>query len=466
MAPRDLRHPLERNPGPPAVKTDRAPTRLHVLFGKEWDRHALADMQARGEIALTYSGFDLFRFPANARLLAFDAPRFVDRFCARYGGRVDAVLSNNEQFGAVLAAAVTSKLGLPGNHAEAVLRAHHKLACRDAQRRVAPEAVPRYAPLGIALDDPRAADARAIAAAVDASGLDFPLFVKPVKATFSVLARRVDNARELAAHLTFSRFERLIIRKLVQPYADLARQLAPQLVQGARAATGMLLEEPVAGRQINIDGYVTHGKARFFGTVDAHMYPQEANGAFHFLRWAYPSAQPRAMLDEAFRLTRALLAELGYSHGFFNAEFFILPDGRLQFIEINPRAASQFADFYRWVNGLDVHRMQVALALGRDPEAVARVAPIAQVAASFVYRKFDGTSIEQLPSSEQLGWLAREYPQARLMTYAKRGNALAREYKWLGSHRYAVLNLCAEDEAKLFAAHDRISARLGWPAQR
>lgn len=463
MAPRDPHVPFEhsatRGVGTP-------PVRLHVLFGKEWDRHALADMQARGEIALTYSGFDLFRFPANARLLTFDAPRFIDRFCKRFDRRVDAVLSNNEQFGAVLAAAVARRLGLPGNHAEAVLRAHHKLACRDAQRRVAPAAVPRYAPLGIALDDPRAAEPRTIAAAVDASELAFPLFVKPIKATFSVLARRVDSARELAAHLTFSRFERLIIRKLVQPYADLACQLAPHLVLGHHTATGMLLEEPVVGRQISIDGYTIKGEPRFFGVVDAHMYPQETNGALHFLRWAYPSAHAPAVLEKALQLTRALLAELGYSHGFFNAEFFVLPSGHLQFIEINPRAASQFADFYRWVHGLDVHRMQVALALGRDPEQVARVTPIAHVAASFVYRKFDGTSLKRPPSPEDLAWLEREYPQARLMIYAKRGPGLAREYKWLGSHRYAVLNLCARDDAELFAAHDRISGRLGWPAQR
>lgn len=50
------------------------------------------------------------------------------------------------------------------------------------------------------------------------------------------------------------------------------------------------------------------------------------------------------------------------------------------------------------------------------------------------------------------------------MVYAERGAALAREYKWLGSHRYAVMNLCAEDEARLRARYEAICVRLGWPA--
>ncbi|MDL1860726.1 hypothetical protein FBR04_06815 [Betaproteobacteria bacterium PRO7] len=47
---------------------------------------------------------------------------------------------------------------------------------------------------------------------------------------------------------------------------------------------------------------------------------------------------------------------------------------------------------------------------------------------------------------------------------AKRGAALAREYKWLGSHRYAVMNLCAPDEARLRARYEAICRRFGWPA--
>ncbi len=431
-----------------------------MLFSKEWDHGAFAPQLAAGEIELAFEGFDLFRFPGNARLLAFDARSFVDRVCAKYAGRVDAVLSNNEQFGALLAAVIAQRLGLPGNDPRAVALAHHKLASREAQRRVAADAVPHFAPLGLALDDPRAHDARALQAAVAASELAWPLFVKPIKATFSVLARRVDSAQDLARHLRFGAFERRIIRRLVQPYAQVAAQVAPGLADPA----GMLLETPIAGHQVNVDGYVFGGDVRILGLTDALMYPHEANGAQHFLRFAYPAriaADVRARIE---RLTRLLLAELGFVHGFFNAEFFVRPDGRVQFIEVNPRLASQLADLYRWVDGRDVYRMLVAAARGRDPETVARLPPAAGAAASFVWRKFDGTGAERLPTRADLDWLAREHADARLMLYAKRGAALAREYKWLGSHRYAVMNLAAADESRLRARYEAICARFGWPA--
>ncbi|GAB4466455.1 MAG: hypothetical protein OHK0044_06340 [Burkholderiaceae bacterium] len=461
----DTLRPLTRLPALSTVRHPTAarlarPARVLVVFGKEWDRGAFAPQLAAGEIELAFEGFDLFRLPANARLLAFDAWRFVDRICAKYGGRADAVLSNNEQFGALLAAVIAQRLRLPGNDPRAVALAHHKLACREAQRRVAADAVPRFAPLGIALDDPRAHDARALQAAVAASDLGWPLFVKPIKATFSVLARRVDSAQELARHLRFGPFERRIIRRLVRPYAQITAQLAPGLVDPA----GMLLETPMAGHQVNVDGYVFRGAVRIVGMADALTYPNEANGARHFLRFAYPSrigADVRARIE---RLTRLLLAELGFAHGFFNVEFFVRADGRVQFIEVNPRLASQLADLYRWVDGHDIYRMLVALACGRDPATVERLAPVAGAAASFVWRKFDGTGTDRLPTRTDRDWLAQEHPGARLMLYPKRGAALAREYKWLGSHRYAVMNLSADDEAQLRARYEAICSRFGWPA--
>jgi hypothetical protein len=449
-----------RNPARRISVKAKRPARILVVFGKEWDRDAFAPQLEAGEIELAFEGFDLFRFPHNAQLLSFDAWKFVDRICAKYAGRIDAVISNNEQFGALLAAVIAQRLGLPGNDPRAVVLAHHKLACREAQRRVAADAVPRFAALGLALDDPRARDPRALQAAVTANDLGWPLFVKPIKATFSVLARRVHSADELARHLSFGPIERRIIRRLVRPFSQIASQLAP----GLPDAAGMLFETPMAGHQVNVDGYVFRGDVRFAGMADALMFPNEANGARHFLRFAYPSRITAAVRKRIERLTRLLLAELGFVHGFFNVEFFVRPDGRVQFIEINPRLASQLADLYRWVDGRDVYRMLVALARGRDPETIERLAPVAGAAASFVWRKFDGTSADRLPSRADLDWLARHHRDARLMLYAKRGAALAREYKWLGSHRYAVMNLSAYDEPQLRSRYEEICARFGWPA--
>jgi hypothetical protein len=45
------------------------------------------------------------------------------------------------------------------------------------------------------------------------------------------------------------------------------------------------------------------------------------------------------------------------------------------------------------------------------------------------------------PTRAQLERVRRDYPTRGLMLYLKRGAALAREMKWLGSYRYAVVNM-------------------------
>jgi hypothetical protein len=48
------------------------------------------------------------------------------------------------------------------------------------------------------------------------------------------------------------------------------------------------------------------------------------------------------------------------------------------------------------------------------------------------------------------------------MLYLKRGGSLAREMKWLGSHRYAVLNLPGRDRTDLYTRYRDIRDTLGF----
>jgi ABC-type multidrug transport system fused ATPase/permease subunit len=55
-------------------------------------------------------------------------------------------------------------------------------------------------------------------------------------------------------------------------------------------------------------------------------------------------------------------------------------------------------------------------------------------------------------------------PDALLFTYPRRGHALARDFKWLGSHRYGILHLQGSDAAHLRHRAEAASDLLGWPA--
>jgi len=121
-----------------------AARRILLLFPKDWDREALEHPRYRGRYEFLFEGFDLFRFPENARLLTFDVRRYVDRLVRRYRGRIDGVFSNNEHFGALIAAVLAQRLGLPGTDPAVVIAAQHKYYARCLQRRILPEAVPDF----------------------------------------------------------------------------------------------------------------------------------------------------------------------------------------------------------------------------------------------------------------------------------------------------------------------------------
>ena len=97
-----------------------APQRLGLLFNYDWD--ALAFDALSPPFAFDRAGFDLFSFPSNVRLAGFDLERFAQRQARRGQARGWAgVLSHHEQFGALAAAMVAERLGLPGTPVNAVL---------------------------------------------------------------------------------------------------------------------------------------------------------------------------------------------------------------------------------------------------------------------------------------------------------------------------------------------------------
>jgi Carbamoyl-phosphate synthase L chain, ATP binding domain len=207
---------------------------------------------------------------------------------------------------------------------------------------------------------------------------------------------------------------------------------------------------------------VHEGRVHALGVVDAIMYP----GTQAFMRWEHPSRLAPAVQRRALDVAQRFLNAIGYTHGFFNLEFFYDErDDSLRVIECNPRLASQFSDLYERVHGTNLHAMAVALALGDDPQSLPRSRPTAGVAASIVYRAFDPRGpVPHQPTSGQRAALAAAHPDALLFSFAKRGRALARDFRWTGSHRYGIVHLGAADREQLRQRCEDASTILGWPA--
>ncbi|MFO1216943.1 MAG: ATP-grasp domain-containing protein [Burkholderiaceae bacterium] len=419
--------------------------RTLALFNFDWDREAFDRLAPQWDV--DRAGFDLFTFPSQLRLAWFDLQRFVDGLARRARRhRWRAVVSHHEQFGALAAAMLAERMGWPGTPVRAVLACQHKLHARRVLQQVCPEAGIAFEPLAARYGEPIP------------QGLRYPVFVKPVKAAFSVLARTVRSHAELTAMTRFGPAEAWIIRRLVEPFERIARERLPS----AGSAHGLMLEAPVRGTQHNLDGWVHRGQVRSLGVVDALMYP----GTEAFMRFQAPSRLPHGVQQRAQEIAARFLQAVGFDHGFFNMEFFHEADtGHVKVIEFNPRLASQLADLYRRVSGLDPHAGSLALAHGEDPWPAMQGAATAGAAASFVFRAFDAQSVPPMPGAAQRRAWRAAFPDGWLAAMPKTGRGLARDFKWLGSHRYGVLHLGGADEHDLHERYRRACTLLGWPAE-
>ena len=415
--------------------------RVLVLFPDEWDRAAASDPRYRGRYEFAFEGFDLFSFPDNVRLFTFDALGFVERVVRRYARhRLDAVVTSDEQFGPFLATLIAERLGLPHGSLEAILTIQHKFHARQAFARIAPEANPAFGILR--RDFARPADVP----------LPYPFYVKPAKAAFSVLARRIDSFEELRRHTRFGRFERAIIERLVRPFGEVMR------------AHSRLYEEPFSmvcegiapGRQVTINGFARAGAVTMLGVVDSIMYP----GTDQFQRFQYPSTLPAAAIARAEALATRLVQGLGFGHGMFNMEMRFDPaTGEPRVIEINPRAAGQFYDLFERVDGYSLFEALLELESGGEPVIRHREGRDRH-AASFVLRDLSGEGLARWPAAREIAALKAAHPDAHVMIYRKRGADLRREMKWLGSYRYGVFNVGAASVEELFARFERFRSAI------
>lgn len=417
--------------------------RIGLLFDFDWD--AAAHTRLDGPLSFDRQGFDLLSFFGGLRLLAIDLDRYADRIAQH--GRASgwkAVVSHHELYGALVAAMVAERLGLAGPTVQAVLACQHKHYARQVLNTVCPEANVSFRVVDPARD------------ATPGQPPGFPVYVKPVRATFSVLARIIDS------HASWSRFfgsvvaDRWITSRLLRPFEQAITRHLPS----AGSAMRFLVEEPIWSPQYNLDGYVDGEGIHLLGVVDAVSYP----GTQSFQRWEFPSRLAPTVVTRALDVAKRFLSAVGFGTGFFNMEFFYdAAADRIAVIEFNPRLSSQFGELYRQCLGVDPHAMALAIAQGRLGRSVARQAPSAKIAASLVWRAFDRKEIPPRASQDALRRLQHDMPEANVVQFPRSTFTVQRELSWLESHRYAVVNLGAEDAEALYRRSTQISEALGWP---
>ncbi len=359
---------------------------------------------------------------------ALDINHLIEDLIGRYGGAgLSGVTSAVGYPGMSVAAIVAGRLGLPGPGIGRVLLCEHKYYARVAQRAFVPSATPSFRLLrdaGGGVDEIEAAE--------------FPLFVKPVKACFSINADRAATAGELRQAV---RRSRAVPERFISPFNDLLRAYTDYRWDGSHLLAESLLE----GVQVSLEGYVFRGAVRVIGIVDAVMYP----GTISFRRFAYPSSLGEDVRRGMTRIAEEFMTGIGYDNALFNIELMYDPaTGRISIIEVNPKIASQFTDLFEKVDGTSTYVPLLQIAAGDAPDFSHGRGQF-KLAASCVLRTFADRRVLRVPSPEEISDLAARFPDARVEICAAPGSLLSEGMQDGKSYRYAVINIGADSEAEL-----------------
>lgn len=397
-----------------------------LLCPTMWDDAELPRATADGAYRVIPYGTDVSEDPAH-----FDALTFIDEVVSRFRSEeLAGVMASDDYPGSIIAAAVARELGLRGPGPERVLLWQHKYYARLAQRDLAPGAVPDFA-----IVTPGALDGTL-------DRLTFPLFVKPVKSFFSVLAQRVNTAAELRSLLSSAAGH---LDGFVKPFNQMLARYTDFTVNGAH----MITESPLSGRQVTVEGCVASAHFQLIGITDSIMYP----GTISFERFEYPSALPAAVQDRMATLASALAAHIGFDDALFNVEmFYDAENDRISIIEVNPRMCPQFADLMEKVNGVNTYRVALDVATGVSPTVYSGSARRYAVATSFVFRRFRDAWVRRIPSADDIAALHARFPDARFKILCRPGHLLSEELQDGKSFRYALLHVGGASREDVHAA--------------
>lgn len=416
---------------------------IFVLGLTEVQRRELETVQEADDYAF-HNLLDYERLVATAEIDFSELLDAARAELAAFGGSVDAVISHWDFPASVLGPILAAEHGLPAPSLESMLKSEHKYWSRLEQRASIPECVP-----GFAAFDPFDDDALA---SID---LEFPFWVKPVKAHSSNLGFKVENKADFDAALTE-------IRANIEDIGDafnevLARvDLPPQMREWG--GNTCLAEQFVQGIQAAPEGTMFQGRFNVHGAFDMH---KDQDGT-SFDRLDYPAASvPEHVQQRMAEHSERYLRQVGFDNGCFNAEFMWDPEAdQLWLIEVNTRISQSHSELFVKVDGASNHEVAIDIALGREPRMPHRQGRFAVAAQCMLFHDEDAI-VTRVPTDEDKQALREQFPETVLTTLVQPGDRLS-ELAGQDSYRYVVgkAYIGADSREELLARYAAIQAQM------
>jgi biotin carboxylase len=336
-----------------------------------------------------------------------------------FEGSVDAIIGHWDFPTSILVPLLRAERGMPAPSLESLLKCEHKYWARIEQAKVVPENVPAFA----AVDPfhPKAADQ------ID---LDYPFWLKPVKAFSSQLGFYVENREQFEKALEETREK---IGELGESFDQvLARVDLPPEVQGI-GGQHCIAESIISGTQAAPEGYVRNGKVHVHGLFDM---VREPNGK-SFSHLQYPSQLPERVQQQMVDIAEKILHQVGFDNGCFNVEYLWDEDkDKLWVVEVNTRISQSHSDMFIKVNGMSNHEIAISVALGHEPHFPEDKGRF-NIAAKFWINKYGDAEVTRVPTQEEIRAIERQIPGAHIELAVHEGMRLS-ELPHQDAYRYVL----------------------------
>jgi hypothetical protein len=375
------------------------PFNLETMKGlpesRRYDFHSLLP---RSEVLKADSyDYDQLVADANAELEAFD-------------GTVDGVVTWWDFPASGIAPVLSERWDLYGPSLRSVVVLEHKYWSRLAQRAVAGEHVPAFAAF-----DPFDEDALD---QIENRGVKYPFWLKPVKSVGSYLGFRIDGPEDWEPAITTMREE---IAQFGDPFDQALERVELPADVEAVGGVACLAEGIISGWQCTLEGYVSHGEAHVYGTVDSLRMP----GVSTFRCYQYPSRLPVPIQRRMEQIAKDVVGQAELDHCCFNAEFFYDEEqGQIWILEINTRLSQSHCDLFAKVDGASSQRAMLSLSQGRSPRMLHRQGPF-NVAGKYFLRRTEDGVVRANPSEEDLAAVVERFPGTRIEIDTKVGKRLS-----------------------------------------
>ncbi len=306
---------------------------------------------------------------------------------------------------------------------EGMLKCEHKYWSRLVQQEVIPEHIPYFQPF-----DPFENNV------FERIELELPFWIKPIKATGSLLGFRIENREDFERAIPQIRSQ---IHLISEPFNYILDQADLPLEVFGVPGHFCLAESIIGGRQCTLEGYSFEGRVEPIGIIDSIRYE---NG-ISFFRYEYPSTLPEVIQNQMVEITKKVIPHIGYDNAAFNIEYYWNREqDKVWLLEINTRVSQSHSDIFEKVDGQSNQQVTVQVACGEQPDF-----PHSQgefpCAAKFFWRIFSGDAeVTRVPTQEEINRVRERIPgtiiQPQVTTGMKLSDLLEQD-----SYSYAICHL-------------------------